>query len=122
MENKFRELIGISIGEASMCWSETPSGVFDSTRAKEISDKLIAAVEQLKAELAYYKNGTQIKEVHYDEPTHIIAENNKLCEQVKDYEQALELVADDHFVAEYSSEYRKTKNIAKEVLKKWGRG
>lgn len=50
MEINFRELIGVSIGEASMCWSETPSGVFDSTRAKEIYDKLIAAVEQLKAE------------------------------------------------------------------------
>lgn len=40
------------------------------------SDKYIeyAAVEQLKVELAYYKNGTQIKEVHYDEPALYTAE------------------------------------------------
>lgn len=70
MEINFRELIGISIGEASMCWSETPSGVFDSTRAKEIYDKLIAAVEQLKAEnenlkllLALGKDSNPMKEI-----------------------------------------------------------
>lgn len=70
MEINFRELIGISIGEASMCWSETPSGVFDSTRAKEICDKLIAAVEQLKAEnenlkllLALGKDSNPMKEI-----------------------------------------------------------
>ena len=27
-----------------MAWSETPKGVFDSSRAKEIGDKLIAAL------------------------------------------------------------------------------
>ena len=30
-----------AIGEASMCWTETPKGVFDSTRAKRIGDDLI---------------------------------------------------------------------------------
>ena len=34
--------IGVAIGEASMCWSETPKGVFDSTRATEIADNLYA--------------------------------------------------------------------------------
>lgn len=47
---KFRELVGIAIGEASMCWSEMPSGVFDSTRAKEIVDR-ICAYKDRKAEL-----------------------------------------------------------------------
>jgi hypothetical protein len=30
-----------ALGAASMCWSETPKGIFDSTRVKEIGDKLL---------------------------------------------------------------------------------
>lgn len=32
--------IGIAIGEASMCWSEVPKGVFESSKAKEITNNL----------------------------------------------------------------------------------
>lgn len=35
-----REKIGIAIGEASMCWSEPPTGVFHSERAIKITDEL----------------------------------------------------------------------------------
>lgn len=35
-----REKIGIAIGEASMCWSELPTGVFDSERATRIVEEL----------------------------------------------------------------------------------
>lgn len=41
-DREFRELIGIAIGEASMCWTETPQGVFDSTRASAIVDRILA--------------------------------------------------------------------------------
>jgi hypothetical protein len=41
-----REIIGIAIGEASMCWSETPTGVFDSSRAKEICDRVVQTIER----------------------------------------------------------------------------
>lgn len=37
----FREEVGEAIGEASMCWSETPTGVFDSTRASAIVDRIV---------------------------------------------------------------------------------
>lgn len=37
LENKVFE----ALGEASMCWSETPKGVFDSTKAREIGDRLM---------------------------------------------------------------------------------
>ena len=30
------------LGEASVCWSETPKGVFDSTKAKEIGETIMA--------------------------------------------------------------------------------
>jgi len=39
-DNKLKELIGIAIGKASMCWSETPKGIFDSSKAIDISEKL----------------------------------------------------------------------------------
>jgi DNA adenine methylase len=36
-----KEIIGQSIGEASMCWDEIPKGVFDSTRASKILNNLL---------------------------------------------------------------------------------
>ena len=36
--------IYLAIGEASMCWNPIPSGVFDSTRASEISDRLYGTI------------------------------------------------------------------------------
>lgn len=43
----FRELAGEIVGEASMCWTETPHGIFDSTRASSLVDKLVAAHEKI---------------------------------------------------------------------------
>lgn len=43
-ESRLRTEIGQVIGAASMCWAETPSGVFDSDRAKELAENLIAEV------------------------------------------------------------------------------
>ena len=41
-----------AIGQASMCWSETPVGVFDSDQAIQIADELsIKIVEQLKHQI-----------------------------------------------------------------------
>jgi len=34
------EALGIAIGEASMCWSETPKGIFDSSKADRIAKDL----------------------------------------------------------------------------------
>ena len=34
-----------AIGEASMCWSEAPSGVFDDTRAASIAREVVAAIK-----------------------------------------------------------------------------
>lgn len=46
----FREVVGETIGEASMCWSETPTGVFDSERAVKLVDRVMAHVDR-KTEL-----------------------------------------------------------------------
>lgn len=40
-----KEFLGQAIGEASMCWSETPKGIFDSTKASKIVDNLIRNLE-----------------------------------------------------------------------------
>ena len=39
-----KDAIGEALGYASMCWSETPSGVFESTAAAAIVDDLHMAV------------------------------------------------------------------------------
>lgn len=38
---KTSELIFTALGEASMCWSETPKGVFESNKAEEIGKSLL---------------------------------------------------------------------------------
>lgn len=35
-----KEVIYQGLGEASMCWSETPKGIFDSLKAKEIGERI----------------------------------------------------------------------------------
>ena len=40
MSDKIKEKIGIAIGRASMCWSKTPEGVFNSTEAENIVNEL----------------------------------------------------------------------------------
>ena len=41
---ELRRKIGEAIGEASVCWNELPVGVFDSTKASAIVDRIIADV------------------------------------------------------------------------------
>lgn len=43
--DELKESIFMALGEASMCWDPLPSNqVFDSTRAKEIGDKLVEKI------------------------------------------------------------------------------
>ena len=50
---ELRELIYKAIGEASVCWSELPKGVFDDLKAKKIADNLIATLERDNLELKF---------------------------------------------------------------------
>lgn len=45
MYEAIRQRIGEIIGEASMCWSETPKGVFNSDKAKELVDEVMCHIE-----------------------------------------------------------------------------
>jgi hypothetical protein len=44
----YKRKIGEAIGEASMCWSETPRGIFNSERAGKIVDELVKIIEKEK--------------------------------------------------------------------------
>ncbi|MCK9598164.1 MAG: hypothetical protein M0R06_03925 [Sphaerochaeta sp.] len=44
MKDEIREKIFTAIGEASMCWEPRPTGVFDSTAAQKIGERLVAAL------------------------------------------------------------------------------
>lgn len=49
---KFSEVAGIAIGEASVCWGETPKGVFNSDRAVLVLERVIKAAQEMHAELS----------------------------------------------------------------------
>ena len=49
-ERKLKEMIGIAVGEASMCWTPRPGNqVFDSSAASAIVDRLTCDVLQIIA-------------------------------------------------------------------------
>jgi hypothetical protein len=45
MDSELRELLFTALGEASMCWSKTPSSVFESIRCKEIGERVVSAFD-----------------------------------------------------------------------------
>lgn len=45
MYEAIKQRVGEIIGEASMCWSETPKGVFNSEKAKELADEVMSHIE-----------------------------------------------------------------------------
>lgn len=47
---EIREFVFTALGEASMCWSETPTGTFQSDKASEIGEVLIAKLTPLVAQ------------------------------------------------------------------------
>ena len=44
---RIKEIIGLAIGEASMCWSETPKGIFDSEDAERIVEETTKKIVEL---------------------------------------------------------------------------
>ena len=42
-----REKIFEAVGEASMCWNPIPKGVFDSTKAGDVGDRLEAEIKKI---------------------------------------------------------------------------
>lgn len=46
-----RNTIFKNIGAASMCWSEVPKGIFNSTRAEELANEIFEAHQKEMMEL-----------------------------------------------------------------------
>ncbi len=46
MDDKLAELVYISIGHASMCWSERPKGVFDTAEARKVAEHLLQGLKE----------------------------------------------------------------------------
>lgn len=71
-----REKIGMAIGEASMCWSEAPHGVFESERAIKIMEDVCSQINEcnrqqypvihgLDEAINYFENDGPDKEIPY---------------------------------------------------------
>jgi hypothetical protein len=45
LSSEQKQAVGEALGEASMCWSKTPGGEFEASRASEIIDRLVAFLE-----------------------------------------------------------------------------
>ena len=45
-KEKLREIIFVNLGQASMCWSEWPTGVFNSEKAVELGEEIMKAIDE----------------------------------------------------------------------------
>lgn len=48
MSEEIKKIIFTNIGAASMCWSETPKGEFESTRAIKLGDEIYNKFKELE--------------------------------------------------------------------------
>ena len=86
---EMRNRLGEIIGEASMCWSETPSGVFESLHAVKLVDELEQALTEA------YEHG---KKAGIDEG--VMEENNRIREEY-------ELLAGENPTMSYDKIFKK---------------
>jgi hypothetical protein len=56
------ELVYLTIGRASMCWSEIPRGVFDDQEASRLGKALMEAIEQRFNTIAQLSHTTIIRD------------------------------------------------------------
>jgi hypothetical protein len=42
---KLKEIVFQNLGEVSVCWSEIPKGIFDSTKAEKLGNGIIQAIK-----------------------------------------------------------------------------
>lgn len=57
MDNSMlREMVFLALGKVSMCWSETPKGVFNDERAVQIGEELLQSID---AYVAMRQAGTE---------------------------------------------------------------
>lgn len=108
-----------------MSLSQTQSKKMMITMPLEAHEAYLAKVAQLEqdnrtltnrvlnAEFNYFVEAQRRADVKCEQ---LIDRGHKLIQENERMKTALEQIADDHFVAEYMSELRKLKKIAKEAL------
>lgn len=62
---KIKQAVYEAIGAASMCWSETPKGVFDSTKANKIGEDLISKLYPCGQKKQLNRNNMK-KQIEFD--------------------------------------------------------
>lgn len=104
LQGTLKEVIGQAIGRASVCWSEIPQGVFDSTTAGELVGQILdkindkegpfnfgTAIELLKAGKMVQRAGWNgkgmfiVKQIPATIGLDIIPKMQSLPQSVKDY-------------------------------------
>jgi len=70
MTKELLERVFVALGQASMCWSVTPRGIFESGRAKAIGDDLVAAIKDAITSAVSDVNKSRDVEKR-PEPTHL---------------------------------------------------
>lgn len=88
-----KTLIFEALGEVSMCWSEIPKGIFDSTKAKEIGDKLIKDLTSLSPTVTEWVSKKELS----DEALRGYADWYAKIESADDGEQYIRHTSDDFF-------------------------
>lgn len=84
----FSEIVDEAIGEASMCWSEEPKGIFNSTKAKEIADRILASVVNVpKTRDVIYTLRNSAEKIKF-----LRKENQLITARLSGFEDAMELL------------------------------
>ena len=89
----FRDKVGTTIGEASMLWSEIPHGVFNSTKAQLLSERLLNDYEALLTKISLlkqdYESLKRSRSVLFETAENIMELNHTVNKEKYDLEQEL---------------------------------
>ena len=135
-KEQLQKIVFEALGEVSMCWSETPTGVFESTRANEIGNRIMKAFDEYSLsspslpsdeEIEVYVNEQPVHEMSIEYRRNLIANGAKwmrsLCstriaEMERELKEAKQLVFN---ITEFADGMKVLDGEALEVLKKTAR-
>lgn len=83
IEDILRNKVGEAIGEASMCWSTVPTGIYDSTRAKRIWEELLAEIVLYRISF----NGLTLSDERLRQIDHLQSDLQKSQERIRKYQK-----------------------------------
>mgnify|MGYP003435996493 FL=1 len=69
-KEQLQKIVFEALGEVSMCWSETPQGVFESTRANEIGNRIMKAFDEYSLSSPSLPSDEEIEVYVNEQPVH----------------------------------------------------